>query len=158
MLLARRDITRVDFVHDNVLLLQPTRIIKRKKIETDFRIISRLFADSEFIEAFHRSSNLKITLLVSGPVAGDNERYFLKLLRDFGRCVSGLPESVRDRVFLALLFSGMDYPAFRVRFERPFTIADLYGVASLVMLPSSRVRRKAAVCPSSNPPRAGWRS
>ncbi len=149
MLLARRDITRVDFVHDNVLLLQPTRIIKRKKIETDFRIISRLFSDPEFIEAFHRSSNLKITLLVSGPVAGDNERYFLKLLRDFGRCVSGLPESVRDRVFLALLFSGMDYPAFRVRFERPFTIADLYGVASLVMLPSETEGRGLPIIESA---------
>jgi len=149
LLLAAREVNDVDFVHDNMILLQPTRIIKRKKIETNFRIISRLFSDTEFMEAFDRSPNLKLTLIVTGPVAGDNERYLRKLLRDFERNVDLLPERVRDRVFLALLFSGMDYPAFRARFDRPFTIADLYGIASLVMLPSETEGRGLPIIESA---------
>jgi hypothetical protein len=148
LLLAAREMRNVDFV-DNVILLQPTRIIKRKRIETSFRVISRLFSDAEFLNAFQHSPSLKLTLLVSGPVADENERYFLKLLRDFGRCVSRLPESVRDRVFFALLFSGMDYPGFREQFDRPFTIADLYGVASLVVLPSETEGRGLPIMESA---------
>lgn len=149
LLLAAREMRNVDFVRDNVILLQPTRIIKRKRIETNFRVISRLFSDAEFLNAFQHSPNLKLTLLVSGPVADENERYYLKLLRDFGRCVSRLPESVRDRVFFALLFSGMDHPGFRKQFDGPFTIADLYGVASLVVLPSETEGRGLPIMESA---------
>ena len=149
LLLAVREMRNVDFVRDNVILLQPTRIIKRKKIETNFRIISRLFSDAEFINTFQDSPNLKLTLLVTGPVAGENERYFLRLLRDFDRCVSQLPGSVRDRVFFALLFSGIDYPGFRKQFDQPCTIADLYGVASLVVLPSEREGRGLPIIESA---------
>ena len=149
LLLAVREMRNVDFVRDNVILLQPTRIIRRKKIETNFRIISRLFSDAEFINAFQDSPNLKLTLLVTGPVAGENDRYFLRLLRDFDRCVSRLPESVRDRVFFALLFSGIDYPGFRKQFDQPCTIADLYGVASLVVLPSETEGRGLPIIESA---------
>jgi glycosyltransferase involved in cell wall biosynthesis len=136
MLLAARAQRSVDFLHDNVVLLQPTRIIKRKRIETNFRIIERLMTDPGFADALHKTPNLKLTLLVTGPVAGEQEAYFRRLLRDFGRFVSRVPETVRDRVFLALLFSAVDYPEFRDRFDDPCTIADLYGIASLVVLPS----------------------
>ena len=149
LLLAARNVSNVDFAHDNVILLQPTRIIKRKRIETTFRVISRLFSDEEFLNAFQTSPDLKLTLLVSGPVAGDHERYSLRLLRDFDRCVSRLPECVRDRVFFALLFSGMDYPGFQDQFERPCTIADLYGVASLVVLPSETEGRGLPIIESA---------
>ena len=149
LLLAAREMKNVDFVNDNMILLQPTRIIKRKKIETNFRVISRLFSDAEFLKAFQTSPNLKLTLLVTGPVAGENERYFLKLLRDFDRCVSRLPGPVRDRVFFALLFSGIDYPDVRRQFDRPCTIADLYGIASLVMLPSETEGRGLPIIESA---------
>ena len=149
LLLAAREIKNVDFVRDNMILLQPTRIIKRKKIETNFRVISRLFSDAEFINAFQNSPNLKLTLLVTGPVADENDRYFLRLLRDFDSCVSRLPESVRDRVFFALLFSGIDYPGFRKQFDWPCTIADLYGVASLVVLPSETEGRGLPIIESA---------
>ena len=149
LLVAAREIKNVDFVRDNMILLQPTRIIKRKKIETNFRVISRLFSDAEFINAFRDTPNLKLTLLVTGPVADENDRYFLRLLRDFDRCVSRLPESVRDRVFFVLLFSGIDYPSFRKQFDPPCTIADLYGVASLVVLPSETEGRGLPIIESA---------
>ncbi|MBW2377455.1 MAG: hypothetical protein JRF55_15985 [Deltaproteobacteria bacterium] len=63
--------------------------------------------------------------------------------------MSRLPGSVRDRVFFALLFSGMDYPGFRKRFDRPCTIADLYGVASLVVLPSETEGRGLPIIESA---------
>ena len=149
VLLAARPLRGVDFIHDNIILLQPTRIINRKRIETNFRIISRLLAEPDFADALHKMPNLKLTLFVSGPVAGGHEAYFRRLLRDFGRSVSRLPETVRDRVFLALLFSGVDYPEFRDRFDDPCTIADLYGIASLVMLPSETEGRGLPIIESA---------
>jgi glycosyltransferase involved in cell wall biosynthesis len=149
LLLAARPQRGVDFLHDNIILLQPTRIIKRKRIETNFRIISRLTSDPDFAEALRATPNLKLTLLVTGPVAGGHEGYFRRLLREFDRSVSRLPEHVRDRVFLALLFSWIDYPEFRERFASPCTIADLYGIASLVMLPSETEGRGLPIIESA---------
>ena len=149
MLLAARVVRSVDFVRDNMILLQPTRIIKRKKIETTFRLIARLFADAEFIDAFRKTPNLKLTLLVTGPVAAENDRYFLRLLRGFDTFVSRLAEPVRDRVFFALLHSGIDYPDFRRRFDYPCTIADVYGIASLVVLPSETEGRGLPIIESA---------
>ena len=149
LLLAAGPQRSVDFIHDNIILLQPTRIIRRKRIETNFRIISRLLAEPDFAEEMLRTPNLKLTLLVTGPVAGEHETYFRRLLRDFGKFVFRLPEFVRDRVYLALLFSGIDYPEFRDRFEDPCTIADLYGIASLVMLPSQTEGRGLPIIESA---------
>ena len=149
LLVGARAVQRVDFVHDNIILLQATRIIKRKRIETNFRIISRLFDQAEFAAAFRNTPKLKLTLLVTGPVADENESYARRLLRGFDECVCQLPKSVRDRVFFGLLFSGIDYPEFREQFDEPCTIADVYGIASLVVLPSETEGRGLPIIESA---------
>ena len=150
-LLGHRDGGRIDFRHDNIILLQPTRIIARKRIGLNLGMIAALFQDAEFADALRATPSLKLTLMVTGPVAVGQQRYWDRLLEVVGRFFDSLPDGQRDRVFFAPLFAGINEAAFRDRFERPATIGELYGIASLVCLPSETEGRglpivEAAAC------------
>ena len=149
LLIARRRQTHVDFVHGNLVLLQPTRIIARKQIEMSFRLITRLFKDEEFFATFCNDDSRKLTLLITGPVALGHDAYLERLVRDFARCVEKLDPFVRDRIYFALLFSAFDEPAFREHHERPVGMAELYNVASLVVLPSETEGRGLPIIESA---------
>ncbi|MCP5060411.1 MAG: glycosyltransferase [bacterium] len=136
VLLGARSGRHVAFMQDNMIFLQPTRIIARKHIARDFDLIAALCQDPEFAAALDATPSLKITVVVTGPVAGGHEGYFEELLHLFEQALEVVPERLRERVFLAPLFAGIDSPEFRARYERPAEIADLYAIASLVCLPS----------------------
>ncbi len=127
---------QVDFTSHNMVLLQPTRIIARKRIEANLELIERLFEQSEFAGYFHANDDLKLTLMVTGPVACDNEAYLDELLRALARMLEQLDIDFRRRVHLALLFSAFDFPSFKARYEQPIDMVDIYDVASMVLLPS----------------------
>ena len=125
------------------------RIIARKRIETSFRLITRLFEDEQFFATFCNDDSRKLTLLITGPVALGHDAYLERLVRDFGRCVEKLDPLVCDRVYLALLFSAFDEPAFRECHERPVGMPELYNVASLVVLPSETEGRGLPIIESA---------
>ncbi|HDR90192.1 MAG TPA: glycosyltransferase [Bacteroidetes bacterium] len=140
-----------NFLAENIIFLQPTRIISRKKIEVSFRLIRKLFEFHEFTEKFSETENLKLTLLVTGPIASGHFDYFEKLLQRFDRLVNELPEPFRQKIYLAFLFSELDKEHFKRRFEKPVGIPELYNIASLVLLPSETEGRglpiiEAAAC------------
>lgn len=140
-----------NFLAENIIFLQPTRIISRKKIEVSFQLIRRLFDFHEFTEKFSETENLKLTLLVTGPIASGHFDYFKKILQRFARLVDELPEPFRQKIYLAFLFSELDKEHFKRRFEKPVGIPELYNIASLVLLPSETEGRglpiiEAAAC------------
>jgi hypothetical protein len=140
-----------DFINDNIILLQPTRIIHRKKIEIDFTLIKKLFDDEEFIEYFEVNKNLKITLLATGPIATGQLNYFFKILKEFDIFISSINHKYKKNIFLGFLFSEFDKPSFKKKYKNPITIAELFNIASLVLLPSETEGRglpilEAAAC------------
>ena len=125
-----------NFLNENIIFLQPTRIITRKRIELGFKLIKRMFTNKLFIERLKRTSNLKITILVTGPIALGHHEYFKKLIKRFSQLLEFLDEPFKNRVFLAFLFSEIDKKDFKEKFKEPVGIPELYNIASLVLLPS----------------------
>ncbi len=124
------------FIGENIILLQPTRIISRKRIETSFNLLMRMFQEEEMVLRFRKTPHLKMTLLITGPIAGGHYGYYKKLVERFGELLQeALPEQ-RDRIFLGLLFGELDRDSFKARFDAPVGIAELYNISSLVLLPS----------------------
>ncbi len=130
--------TRVveDFLTENIVFLQPTRIIVRKRIETGFRLIHKMFESDLFRKKFVETGDLKITLIVTGPIADGHFDYFRKLVKRFQFLLDSLEEEFRSRVYLAFLFSELDKEEFKKKFRDPVGIPQLYNIASLVLLPS----------------------
>ena len=108
MLVAGSKQANVDFANANTVLLQATRIISRKRIELNFKLIEKLFGNSRFLKTFLDHPEEKITLLISGPVAPGNDAYLERLIGEFSKLVPRLPAAVRNRVYVAFLFSEFD--------------------------------------------------
>lgn len=128
---------RVDrFIKENIILLQPTRIISRKRIETTFYLLLKIFHEEEMIRRFRKTAHMKMTLIITGPIASGHYAYFRKLIERFRNLLDELDPELKGRVYLAFLFGELDREAFKKQYKKPAGIAELYNISSLVLLPS----------------------
>lgn len=129
-------IKNFDFVNNNIVFLQPTRVISRKNIETNFILVRKLFSNNEFTQKFIENPELTISLIVTGPIPLGQQGYYEKLIAYFSDFLKTLPNEFKPRVLLGFLFSEFDKYEFRKKFDSPIDIKQLYNVASLILLPS----------------------
>ena len=151
ILLGYKTIRKFDFVNNNIVFLQPTRVISRKSIELNFKLIKRLFSYDPFYEKFITNPQLTLSLIVSGPIPHGQQDYYQELKKDFKNFLKGLPKEFKSRVLLGFLFSEFDKNEFKKKYKRPLDIEQLYDVASLILLPSQTEGRglpiiEAAAC------------
>jgi glycosyltransferase involved in cell wall biosynthesis len=151
ILLGHKTIKKFDFVNNNIVFLQPTRVISRKSIELNFKLIKRLFSYDSFAEKFSTNPQLKLSLIVSGPIPHGQQNYYRDLKTDFTNFIKELPKEFKSRVLLGFLFSEFDKNEFKKRYKKPLDIEQLYDVASLILLPSQTEGRglpiiEAAAC------------
>ncbi|MFC2152887.1 phosphodiester glycosidase family protein, partial [Bacteroidota bacterium] len=125
-----------NFLNENIVFLQPTRIISRKRIEIGFELVEKLFYEEEFNKRFKETKHLKLTILITGPIANGHFEYFKRLIKKFNELLDSLDEEVKNKVYLAFLFSELDKEIFKSKFEYPAGIPELYNIASLILLPS----------------------
>jgi glycosyltransferase involved in cell wall biosynthesis len=151
ILLGYKTIKKLDFVNNNIIFLQPTRVISRKSIELNFKLIKRLFSYEPFAEKFIHNSQLKLSLIVSGPIPHGQQNYYHDLKKDFTNFLKELPKQFKSKVLLGFLFSEFDKNEFKKKYKKPLDIEQLYDVASLILLPSQTEGRglpiiEAAAC------------
>jgi Phosphodiester glycosidase len=125
-----------NFMTENVIFLQPTRIIGRKRIEVGFKMVKKLFQYPAFANKFKDSQKLKLTILITGPIPSGQVAYFEKLLQRFHQLIEDIQPEYKERIHLAFLFSEIDIDEFKKRFDKPMGIPELYNIASLILLPS----------------------
>ena len=130
-----------NLTNNNIVLLQPTRILLRKRVEVSFWLLQLMFQHPDFIPKFENNPQLKITILVTGALPVAHAEYFEHIVYEFDNFLRSQPSTFRNRIFLGFLFSEIDKPRFREQFEKPVEISDLYNMASLVMLPSENESR-----------------
>ncbi len=125
-----------DFVNNNIVFLQPTRVISRKSIELNFKLISKLLSEERFCKKLIDNPELKISLIVTGPIPHGQQDYYQNLLLDFSSFLKSVPKEFKSKVFLGFLFSEFDKDAFKQKYNAPIDIGQLYQIASLILLPS----------------------
>lgn len=125
-----------DFVNNNILMLQPTRIISRKRIEINFKLIEKLLQQKDFISKFKENPLLKISVIISGPIPVGQRDYFYRLLEKFSTFMGKIPAEFRDNIYLGFLLSAFDTAEYKAAHKNPIDITDQYKAASLILLPS----------------------
>jgi hypothetical protein len=138
-----------NFLSENIVFLQPTRIVSRKRIEIGFKLVKKLLSYPQFAEKFAETDSLKITILVTGPIPQGQYGYFEKLIKRYSELISFLPPEFKDKVYLGFLFSELDKDHFKKRFENPIGIPELYNIASLILLPSETEGRGLPIIEST---------
>jgi hypothetical protein len=128
----------------NLLFMQPTRIIARKRIEYDFDFIKALLEHSTFKDIFARNTALTITLYVSGPLAfpfNAHCDYFNQLTKAFEKLLKSIHPHYQKRVFMAFNFGTEKNARFAEQSFDLLKIHEIYAVANLVLLPSKQEGR-----------------
>ena len=143
--------TAFNFTKNNIIFLQPTRVMVRKRIEIGFDLLRKLFNNKDFSSKFEQNKLLNITLLVTGPIAQGQYKYFKKLVKDFEKFLNSINNKHKKRIFLGFLFSEFDKKRFTDKYKLPLTILELFNIASVIMLPSETEGRglpiiEAAAC------------
>ena len=136
VILGSSDKKVVRFRGANILILQPTRILRRKRIERNFSLISTLFRDKKFKVIFEQNTQISIVLLITGPISTGQDVYFLELIKIFKSLLNEIPRLFRERVFLAHKF-GIENTAYMNNCNiKPIGIEEIYAAADIVVLPS----------------------
>lgn len=143
--LGNEDEIEHELTHDNLLFLQPTRIIARKRIGRNFQMIEALLGYKKFREYFLAHTKLKITLLITGPVTLAHHHYFEEIVVDFVAMLERLPNEFKKRVFLSFTFGRESVTGS----ERRVQIHDLFAISDLVLLPSKTEGRGLPIIESS---------
>lgn len=136
VLLGLHSQPRVRLSSDNILLLQPTRIVERKRIEIDLQLLAQLFADQSFVAYFRQNPQLTLTLLVAGPVHSLEAGYLPRLVAQFAGLKKTMPRDMHRRVFFGLLYGALRVPEKKSLASQDIHLYDVYQAASLILLPS----------------------
>jgi glycosyltransferase involved in cell wall biosynthesis len=125
-----------NFIAENILFLQPTRVISRKRIELSFQLVLKMLSNEEMIDKLNHTPNLKLTLLITGPIAEGHFEYYRELVGHFKELLNKISPTFQDRVYIAFLLGELDKERFLNKFDKPIGIPELYNIASLILLPS----------------------
>ncbi|MHC4847564.1 MAG: glycosyltransferase, partial [Planctomycetota bacterium] len=127
-----------DFADAQALwFLQPTRVVPRKRIPRNWDLIAALFAYPPFRLMFEENPKFTLTLHVSGPVPAEHEGDLRDVTAGFRSVLGAVARPIARRIFLALSAGKLGYATLQGRGHDHLSIADLYHLADLVMLPSS---------------------
>ncbi len=125
-----------DFLIHHIILLQSTRVIRRKRIEANFQLAKKMFEHNLMLKALEDNPKLNLTILITGLIATGHFAYFQKLLAAFKDLLDALGDELKSRIFLGFLFSRFDQDEFKESFGEFIGMPEIYNLASLVLLPS----------------------
>lgn len=134
---------------DLIYLLQPTRVISRKRIERDLHLIGALLAHSPFRETFDEQENLQLILQVTGPTPIEHQADLEVVLNAYRTILGAVPTSIATRIFLAFSVGNEYHPAFETNNLARMTIEDIYRMASAVVFPSETEGRGLPIVEAS---------
>ena len=130
-------------------LLQPTRVIARKRIERDVELIHALLSEGPLREEFDVNPECRLLLHITGPTPREHRKDMEAILHRYGELIEGLPSSISERVFLAFSAGREEHPVFAEKGFAPLTITDLYRLATAILFPSEAEGRGLPIIESA---------
>ena len=130
---------------DALVLLQPTRIVERKRIWKDWELIGALLRHPPFLEALRQRPTLTVTLQITGPVPIEHRECLERVVDAYREALDGVSADVSSRVFFALSAGWQSHPTL----DEDIDIVDIYQLADLVVFPSQTEGRGLPIVEAS---------
>ncbi len=121
---------------DLIIMLQPTRIVSRKRIARNLDLIDALFRKSALREEFDNNPNSQLILHITGPTPKEHQKDLEEVLYAYKKVIRTLPEMLADRIFLAFSVGHENHASFSKKQFEPLTIESIYRMADAVVFPS----------------------
>ncbi len=136
IIIGARDDLLVDFLaEDLTYLLQPTRVIARKRIEKGVELIAALLQGPLRI-TFGQEPDRQLLLHITGPTPMEHQADLETILDAYGMLIQHLPTSIAERVFLAFSGGHETHDSFEDKSFDDMNIVDIYRMATAVLFPS----------------------
>ncbi len=140
----------LDLAADGIFyFLQPTRVILRKHIDRDEKLLSALLNYEPFAESFFADSSRQIVLHVTGPTPIEHQDDLEDVLEAYIALCDKLPEKVADRIFLIFSVGNENHSCFEKLNLQPLCIEEIYQLADIVLFPSETEGRGLPIIESS---------
>jgi glycosyltransferase involved in cell wall biosynthesis len=120
---------------DIIYLLQPTRVIARKRIEKGVELIQALL-HGPLRRTFEQHARQQMILHITGPMPREHRADLETILDAYGALIDSLPSHVAERIFLAFSGGHETHPFFEELGFEDMTIADIFRMATVVLFPS----------------------
>lgn len=134
---------------DLIIMLQPTRIVSRKRIERNLDLIDALLRKSALKQEFQNNPNRQLILHITGPTPTEHQEDLEKVLFAYKKIIDAFPEWLADRIFLAFSAGNETHASFSKKQLQPLTIEDLYRMADAVVFPSETEGRGLPIIEAS---------
>lgn len=134
---------------DTIYLLQPTRVIGRKRIKKDIELIDALLHYQDFKTEFNNNQKKQIILHITGPVPIEHQHDLEVILNTFIEVCEKLPKSVSNRLFLAFSVGTEEHSIFPEKGFKRLHIHDIYQLATAIVFPSKTEGRGLPIVESS---------
>lgn len=136
MIGARAGLSVDPVSEDLIYLLQPTRVVSRKRIERNFALISALMQKGRLREEFEQNPNRQLVLHITGPTPQEHQADLEKILDAYQQGIETLPPAIANRIFVAFSAGQETHPSFAQKKFAPLTIETIYRMADVVLFPS----------------------
>ena len=113
-------------------LLQPTRVVARKRIWRDWELVGALLHHAPFRDVFEQRPDMTLTLHVSGPVPIEHRSCLEHVLDAYQAVLDDVPADIGRRLYLAFSAGCQADPTSAATID----IVDIYQLADLVVFPS----------------------
>jgi len=134
---------------DLIVLLQPTRIVSRKRIERNLELIEALLKKSALGEEFRNNLNYQLILLITGPTPIEHQEDLERVLIAYRETLSALPGMLADRIYLAFFVGHEKRATFLNNKIQPLSIETIYRMADAVVFPSETEGRGLPIIEAS---------
>ncbi len=134
--IGARDDLILDLSADNIIyLLQPTRVIARKRIEKSVELINSLL-QGPMRQDFGQDRYRQLVLHITGPTPLEHQSDLETILQAYRQLIENLPSFVAERVFLAFSSGHESHPSFPEEQFTNLNIAEIYRMATVILFPS----------------------
>lgn len=134
--IGARDGLRLNlFADDIIYLLQPTRVIARKRIEKGVELIQALL-QGPLRATFEENPARQLVLHITGPTPLEHQADLETILDVYRSLIDNLPHAFSERVFLAFSAGHGTHASFEEKSLEDMKITDIYRMATAVFFPS----------------------
>ena len=134
---------------DLICMLQPTRVIARKRIERNLALIDALLRQSPLREEFDSNPDTQLILHITGPTPEEHQADLEKVLLAYQKVIESFPKYISNRIFVAFSAGHEDHPSFAQNQFEPLTIESIYRIADVLVFPSETEGRGLPIIEAS---------
>ena len=122
--------------NETIYCLQPTRVIARKCIYRDFKLIAALLKKSRLKDFFEKNSSSQLVLHITGPVPIEHQNDLVKVLQGYKQLCKEISLDFAKRIFVAFSVGTEKHPSLQKNGLEELSIEEIYRMADIVLFPS----------------------